>query len=251
MPRRINPVRPRRRDEREYEKDIRTAVLNPAMRGLRSNLALATSLADALRIVANAVDFDIYDDAALAAAGDFTDRVSQYHLRRTLATFRSALGIDIRPYLQDAAIQPLLRQRITENVGLIKSIPERLHQTLADDLLAEARDAPFDRARLTNLLDNRYRTTGSITRRIARDQTTKLIGQLTEARHRQANIAEYRWSTSADERVRPTHAANNGKIFRWDTAPATGHPGSEILCRCVAIPIIPRDAPTGIPTGTT
>ena len=243
--RRINPVRPRRLDEREYEKRIRTAVLNPAMRGLRSNLSYANSIAEALRIIATSLDFDIYNDAALSAAGDFTDRVSQYHLRRMLATFRSALGVDIRPLLQDTAIQPLLRQRIAENVDLIKSIPARLHQGLTDDLIAEALDAPFDRARLSKLLENRYRTSGSATRRIARDQTTKLIGQLTEVRHRQATIAEYRWSTSGDERVRPTHVANNGKIFRWDTAPPTGHPGAEILCRCVAIPIIPAD---GVPS---
>ena len=54
-------------------------------------------------------------------------------------------------------------------------------------------------------------------------------------------IEEYRWRTSKDERVRATHAANEGKVFRWDTPPAeTGHPGNDVQCRCDARPIIPR-----------
>ena len=54
-------------------------------------------------------------------------------------------------------------------------------------------------------------------------------------------ISEYRWGTAGDERVRETHEANDGKVFRWDTPPAeTGHPGNDVQCRCTARPIIPR-----------
>ena len=27
-------------------------------------------------------------------------------------------------------------------------------------------------------------------------------------------------------------------IQKWDSPPAVGHPGEDILCRCVAIPVI-------------
>ena len=49
-------------------------------------------------------------------------------------------------------------------------------------------------------------------------------------------IKQYIWSTSGDERVRDSHAENDGKIFSYDDPPPTGHPGDEINCRCVAIP---------------
>ena len=49
----------------------------------------------------------------------------------------------------------------------------------------------------------------------------------------------YVWRTRRDGRVRPSHAANDGKIFAWDNPPPTGHPGYESGCRCVAMPYAP------------
>ncbi len=46
----------------------------------------------------------------------------------------------------------------------------------------------------------------------------------------------YIWRTSGDDKVRPSHAVNNGKIFSWDTPPAIGHPGENFNCRCTAEP---------------
>ena len=52
---------------------------------------------------------------------------------------------------------------------------------------------------------------------------------------REMGVERYRWSTSGDERVRPTHQSNSGRVFRWDSPPAdTGHPGSDVMCRCGA-----------------
>lgn len=45
---------------------------------------------------------------------------------------------------------------------------------------------------------------------------------------------QYIWHTSGDDKVRPEHAANNGKIFSWNNPPATGHPGEDFGCRCWA-----------------
>lgn len=46
----------------------------------------------------------------------------------------------------------------------------------------------------------------------------------------------YVWRTREDEKVRPSHAANDGVIFAWDTPPPTGHPGEDFGCRCIAEP---------------
>lgn len=46
----------------------------------------------------------------------------------------------------------------------------------------------------------------------------------------------YIWRTSGDNKVRATHAVNNGKIFAWDNPPETGHPGDDYNCRCTAEP---------------
>lgn len=44
----------------------------------------------------------------------------------------------------------------------------------------------------------------------------------------------YIWRTQGDDKVRSSHAVNNGKIFAWDNPPQTGHPGEDYNCRCTA-----------------
>ena len=49
----------------------------------------------------------------------------------------------------------------------------------------------------------------------------------------------YIWRTRGDGKVRPSHAANKGKIFAWDDPSLTGHPGEEYGCRCWAEAYLP------------
>jgi hypothetical protein len=51
----------------------------------------------------------------------------------------------------------------------------------------------------------------------------------------------YIWRTRKDERVRPSHATNAGKIFAWANSPPTGHPGEDYGCRCTAEPYAPEN----------
>lgn len=73
---------------------------------------------------------------------------------------------------------------------------------------------------------------------IARDQISKLNGQLNMLRQNDLGITRYRWRTVGDDRVRETHAHNDGQIFDWDDPPATGHPGEDYQCRCWAEPVL-------------
>ncbi|MBB4304089.1 hypothetical protein GGD81_003144 [Rhodobium orientis] len=50
--------------------------------------------------------------------------------------------------------------------------------------------------------------------------------------------SHYVWRTRGDGKVRPSHAANDGKIFAWDNPPPTGHPGEDYGCRCIAEPYV-------------
>lgn len=53
------------------------------------------------------------------------------------------------------------------------------------------------------------------------------------------DIKRFRWNTEGDERVRPTHRARQGKVYDFKTVAYL--PGSEILCRCWATPIKPKN----------
>jgi SPP1 gp7 family putative phage head morphogenesis protein len=60
---------------------------------------------------------------------------------------------------------------------------------------------------------------------------------LDEVKHLESGY--YIWRTRQDHKVRPSHAANHGKIFSYDKRPPTGHPGEEYNCRCWTEPTKP------------
>jgi|GEM_PF-7116926 len=53
----------------------------------------------------------------------------------------------------------------------------------------------------------------------------------------------YIWRTQGDEKVRGSHAANEGKVFSYANPPPTGNPGEEYGCRCFAEPYEINDPP--------
>lgn len=69
-----------------------------------------------------------------------------------------------------------------------------------------------------------------------------------KAEAEQHPTTHYIWRTRGDDKVRGSHAANDGHLFAWDNPPPTGHPGEEYGCRCWAEPYyepsyIPEDLP--------
>ena len=242
MPRPINGVGPRRIDERLYDRTLRRLVLAPLMAQLRSGLSEASAASLALEIIDGV--FRGWRTAGLVQeeVAAHAARLSGYHRKRLIQTFRAALGIDIRPRLLDSAIEPLMSAWRQENISLIRTVPERFHGALYQRVSETFAQQPFDQQALSKVLNREFKVSGSNLRRLTRDQTSKAIGQLTQARHRQLGIQEYTWRTAEDERVRATHAALNGTRQSYDSPPGVGHPGEDILCRCVSIPVVPEAA---------
>lgn len=166
-----------------------------------------------------------------------------------LAAFSAAdigriLKIDLAK--EPPGVRKLLAKWRRENVDLIESIGERLH----DDVYTVVTEATRKGVRVESLarrLAERYDVSKSRARLIARDQTMKANADLTRQRHTEAGITRYVWSTSRDERVREMHAELEGRVFAWDDPPVTNergdrnHPGEDISCRCIAIPVLSPD----------
>lgn len=235
------PIPPRRLDEREYDRRLQEEVLRPLVTRLRGRLRDAGSYAQLLADL-NRVMSD-YDPALLgdAEAQRMAGRLAAYHRARLIDSMRIALGVDIRPVLREGEINAWMTAWRERNVGLIRTIPPRLHQGLLRRFAASFAEAPFDRSALAGILRDEFGSSGYNLRRIARDQVSKGIGNLTQIRHQQLGIRQYHWRTSEDERVRPSHRALNGSLQEWgQPPPGTGHPGQDIQCRCTAEAVVPE-----------
>ena len=225
---------------REYERELRRQVLNPLHRQIRERLSEAAGAAQAYYEMLQMPGIDTHDLDGRVIRKYFR-RLSGQHRKKIIAAFRKALGVDVGVLLDDGFIRRELERRVVENVQLINTIPRRLQADLQASFLDMLDEAPYDRQLIQRTLADKFKSSGYNLRRIVRDQTSKAIGNFSEIRQGQLGIKQYRWSTSGDERVRPTHVRNDGKTFAWADPPVeTGHPGHDILCRCVAVAIVPE-----------
>ena len=53
----------------------------------------------------------------------------------------------------------------------------------------------------------------------------------------------YIWRTAGDAKVRPEHAARDGRQYRWDDPPDGENPAEDYNCRCWAEPLSPSRHP--------
>ena len=247
MARLRNPkgIPPLKKHSKAYEKALRESYLEPFLTAMRRRLAVATSVNQAYYALMQglqAVEALPVAGVPITLISGSLATVRAYNRERMLQTFRAALGVDIRPFLTEAAVNAHMVEAIAANVDLIKTIPPRFHESLRRRITQEFAAAPFDQKRLMELFQDEYGSTNYNLRRLTRDQTQKMNASLNEMRQRDLGVEKYIWRTSEDERVRPTHSDNNGKTFDWtNPPPVTQHPGSDVLCRCNAEPIITPD----------
>jgi SPP1 gp7 family putative phage head morphogenesis protein len=158
---------------------------------------------------------------------------------------QKAIGVDVSSILR--ANGPMLAsmgEATQVNVALIKTIPEqyldRIYKTVTDGWTQGMRwESLVEQIQEDgNITENRAKL-------IARDQTSKMNAAFNEERQQQVGIDKFEWSTSEDERVRESHAELDGKTFSWDDPPTVdgevATPGSQVQCRCVAIPVVDMD----------
>lgn len=118
---------------------------------------------------------------------------------------------------------------------LIKDIGDKSAREV-EQLVQRAYEQKWPINKLERELEQRLQITERRAALIARDQTSKLNGNLAMVRQTSAGISKYTWRTQRDSRVRELHKRREGVIFSWDSPPSDGHPGQPIACRCVPEP---------------
>lgn len=188
----------------------------------------------------------------------FVARANQQNKEQTQRTFSQAFGIDLTGMLGEGAIKPEMEKAVRDNVDLITSI----HTDFIHDIGAAVFDNMKDGGRHENLIDiikERGNVTRNRARLIARDQTSKLNADLTEARNVALGLDLYEWGGTGDERERDSHFVLNGMLCKYSDPTVysdddgktwkkrstigafIGKPGEDYQCRCLALPRVSWD----------
>ncbi len=162
---------------------------------------------------------------------------------------RSALGVDV--LVAEPRLGDMLAASTAENVGLIKSVPANFFDDVEQTILRQFRTGQRA-ADIAPEIAKRFGVAQSRAAFIARDQMSKLNGDLTRMRQVELGIPGYIWRTSLDERVRGSddgtsfgprsgahdHARLEGTRQTWDKPPIVdqdsgrrAHPGGDFNCR--------------------
>lgn len=203
------------------------------------NLRLDLSWADNIKELYNKTQFD-YNSTINSTVNNMTfeqaERISSYNKEQLIKVIHSA--VQVNPILSESYLEPQIKAFQANNASLITKLANEQARRMEETLFRNLSAGNGVKV-IKEEIEKGFGIGERRARLIARDQTNKFNGNLTGLRQQELGIGEYWWSTSLDERVRETHRSNQGKAFPWNKPPAsTGHPGTEINCRCTAQPII-------------
>lgn len=179
-------------------------------------------------------------------AGDFV-RAS---VTRSERDMKKNTGIDVFSGSQN--MQEYLQASAQQNADLITSIPSQYLNEVSTLVMTNMRTG-MRPGFIAKALQEQFGVTQRRAKFIARDQTSKIQGDLAEKQQRGAGFEYFEWLDSDDSRVRHRHEeiANRvtayGKgIYRWDNLPLSDKgvpikPGSDYACRCTARPVSARE----------
>lgn len=260
-PARPAPIRSRATDAARYDRFMRNAIIAPMYADLSARLLPVETPESAIRALQGWEFVPDVDEAFLAA--NFRT-IADWHTGRVRRAWRYVVEIPYQRQVQRIGPRRVrtqflpqppgfnIRRKVQENVALIRTLSPRAQASLyrrltewvtTDEAIFAGESAGgILRLRLEAFLREVEGITAAQARLIARDQTTKAVGLLTELRQREIGVEQYDWASQQDSRVRPLHASYDGQRFRWDSPPEDGPPGTAVACRCAAIPVLVRTA---------
>ena len=218
------------------EKERYLKVLRPQLATLAGRLDAAdgASVERAKEIISRMKAESVLSDERVAERVRTQGRrIADANRKQIQKQMRQAISVELP--LRDVGIGDRLRAWTTENVSLIKSLPDETYGKIERVLLSGLNDGKRWEV-IAEEIESRFEVGESRAALIARDQVGKFYGTVNRERQTELGLTHYFWDTSRDERVRPEHAAREGERFAWDDAPSDGHPGQPINCRCTPRP---------------
>lgn len=175
-----------------------------------------------------------------------TAKRSDAALRRSLA--RGGMSVEFK---LSSAMRDVLTATVEENVGLIRSIPERYFAEVQGAVMRSVA-AGRDMGPLAETLEKQFGVAKRRAALISRDQSNKATANLQRVRQLEVGIREAVWVHSGGGKtLRPSHVRAGRDRVRFDLDKGWWDPdekefvlpGQLINCRCVSRPVIPGFGP--------
>jgi SPP1 gp7 family putative phage head morphogenesis protein len=162
---------------------------------------------------------------------DLNRQLESQFSRKTIQT--------VQPWLEDSRVAKQIAESSFTNVSKIKTISSEYFDEI-EKIVRTGWQEGLTAEQVGKEMSSRLGVKESRAKFIARNEMGNLNSNLSRVRQTNLGVESYIWSTSADERVRFTHAIKDQQKFFWNSPPAdTGHAGMDYNCRCVAEPVFP------------
>jgi SPP1 gp7 family putative phage head morphogenesis protein len=179
-----------------------------------------------------------------------------------ISAFAEAVSVDV--FLNDSALLDTVKAEWKAQQGrLVDSIVNTYIEKL-QIIVSNAVQRGTAMSEVEEEIKVLLNTTDKRAKFIARNEVGNLHGIITMRRQVDCGISVYQWSSSHDERVRPSHAEMDGKYFYWNSdkvgeingikvySSPKYHPCMDYNCRCEALPVIDLEQwnmTTAVPMG--
>lgn len=208
------------------------------------------SISSQARIVTNALlkKFnDLFGNLSKPMAERFTkesDKASDLAVKSSLRSLSDDLTLPTKT-ITSGPLADILNATVTENVGLIKSIPQKYLSEVQGAVMRSITTGN-GKQELVPFLRKHKGITIRRARMIASDQTVKAFSSLSRERMKRIGIKQFIWRHTAGSREpRQLHIKLDGQICNYDDPPVIqkdplvrGFPGQLINCLCRAQPVI-------------
>lgn len=203
------------------------------------------ALGGAMRSLLNRWTSPVVQQQAERIAADFV----QSSLKKSERDLKKSAGIDA--FSSNPKMQEYLKASSVANAELIKSIPTKYLDDVSTAVMENMRGG-MRPSYIEKDLVQRYGITERRAKFIARDQTSKIQGDLAEKQQRAAGFEYFKWMDAEDSRVRHRHRVIANKVteygkgvYRWDDLPLSDKgepikPGQDYNCRCSSRPLSAR-----------
>jgi SPP1 gp7 family putative phage head morphogenesis protein len=208
------------------------------------------SISSQARILTNALIkkyTDLFASLAKPTAERFareSDQSSDIAVKSSIRQLSDDLTLSTKT-ITSGPLNDILSATVTENVGLIKSIPAQYLGGVQGAVMRSITSGNGMQD-LVPFLQKHKGITLRRARMIAQDQTKKSFSGLSKARMQAIGVEEYEWlHTSGSRHPRKLHIQMNGNVYRYDDPPVIdekteerGIPGQAINCACRMRPVL-------------